>query len=481
MDAQEDRGSRSTRKKKKNDPGEEFVKQEREAAAGSWGAAQVYSTNIIGGQSKLGFDNVGGPRLQVGEARERLMQIYKFNQTPPECFVAQMAFSCLNGFLLSTCGRVFSWGANNAALGRAVDTADLEDEDNIAKHSSRKAETRKQHQAIDVGEVDFGLSVTIVKLAAGKHHVLALDSKGYVYSWGKNDKGQLGHRLDDQGVCEIPQKISTLSDIVQIYTGEYMSFAVDSPGEIWAWGLNKNNCLLTNQPEMGLVNTIVEQPMKVNLPDYFVKSNRTNVVQNTNLGFDMYQSQRPVKSKDSETQEELEQMRESNAKLRKQVKDLKAKNSALSSFGAVDLGGQAAKAGGVAAGDGADGNFQMDSSSPLEKLCQNDKVIQCIDKLIEKNNQDNKSDQESYRLQQSDLKRIKDDVEQLKKQLEDLEKEKKDALKKIQEDLQEKESSAGVAASAEAKKALKAFVKEKAQESKDIEKALDARKTQLHQ
>ena len=91
-------------------------------------------------------------------------------------------------------------------------------------------------------------------------------------------------------------------------------------------------------------------------------------------------------------------MRESNAKLRKQVKDLKAKNSALSSFGAVDLGGQAAKAGGVAAGDGADGDFQMDSSSPHEKLCQNDKVLQCIYKLIEKNNLDNKINQETYRI-----------------------------------------------------------------------------------
>jgi len=229
------------------------------------------------------------------------MEVYGVNHNPPECFVAQMAFTCLNGFLLSTCGRVFSWGANNAALGRAVDHTDLEDEDNIVKHSSRKQESRKLQQAIDVGEVDFGINVTIVKLAAGKHHVLALDTKGYVYTWGKNDKGQLGHqghrvgghhgpRGDDDGVCEIPQKIPTLTDIVQIYTGEYMSFAVDSLGEIWAWGLNKNNCLLTNQPEMGLVNTIVEQPMKVNLPDYFIKSKKTNVVQNTNLGFDMYQS-----------------------------------------------------------------------------------------------------------------------------------------------------------------------------------------------
>ena len=41
---------------------------------------------------------------------------------------------------------------------------------------------------------------------------------------------------------------------------------------------------------MGLVNTVVEQPMKVILPDYFEKNNRINVEQNTNLGFDIYQS-----------------------------------------------------------------------------------------------------------------------------------------------------------------------------------------------
>ena len=96
---------------------------------------------------------------------------------------------------------------------------------------------------MDVGEIEFGLGLNIIKIATGRHHCLALDSKGFVYSWGSNEKGQLGHRLDD---CDIPHKISTLSDIVQIYTGDYMSFAVDSIGQIWAWGLNKNNCLLTN-------------------------------------------------------------------------------------------------------------------------------------------------------------------------------------------------------------------------------------------
>jgi alpha-tubulin suppressor-like RCC1 family protein len=54
-----------------------------------------------------------------------------------------------------------------------------------------------------------------------------------------------------------------LKEIVQIYCGEHMSFAVDQAGDVRAWGLNKNNCLLVNQPEIGIVKTIVEEPMLV--------------------------------------------------------------------------------------------------------------------------------------------------------------------------------------------------------------------------
>lgn len=52
-----------------------------------------------------------------------------------------------------------------------------------------------------------------------------------------------------------------------------MSFAVSSFGDIYAWGLNKNNCLLTNRPEMGFINTIVDKPLKVILPEYFLSDN----------------------------------------------------------------------------------------------------------------------------------------------------------------------------------------------------------------
>jgi|TARA_B110000285_G_C15111105_1_gene611165 hypothetical protein len=54
-----------------------YLKTEMEAASGEWGAKSVIATNIHGGISKLGqvVDKVH-ERVQTGEVRDRLMQIY---------------------------------------------------------------------------------------------------------------------------------------------------------------------------------------------------------------------------------------------------------------------------------------------------------------------------------------------------------------------------------------------------------------------
>ena len=43
----------------------------------------------------------------------------------------------------------------------------------------------------DVDEIEF--ETAVVKLAAGRNHVMALSTKGRVYTWGKNEHGQCGH------------------------------------------------------------------------------------------------------------------------------------------------------------------------------------------------------------------------------------------------------------------------------------------------
>lgn len=137
----------------------------------------------------------------------------------------------------------------------------------------------------------------VVKLATGRTHVLALDVKGRVYSWGKNDHGQLGHA--DKQDKEFPTKIEGLRNIVQIYTGENMSFAVDKFGDTFGWGQNKHNCLLINDKSTTISNADV--PTRVRFPDYFYKSSNLNIVPNNSMGLTFYEAKRPVKSVASET------------------------------------------------------------------------------------------------------------------------------------------------------------------------------------
>ena len=75
-------------------------------------------------------------------------------------------------------------------------------------------------------EIDFPSDVVIRKIATGKHHVLALDSNGKVWTWGKNNKGQLGYKIDKEDECCLPYKLHSLDSIFNIFAGEYMSFSV---------------------------------------------------------------------------------------------------------------------------------------------------------------------------------------------------------------------------------------------------------------
>ena len=148
------------------------------------------------------------------------------------------------------------------------------------------------------------MSTSITKIACGRSHVLALDAKGIVWSWGTNDKGQLGHSNDtleikDRSVKDTPKKITKLKDIVQIYCGELSSFAVDQYGDIFAWGFNQNNSLLINTPDHKKV--ISPEPMLVKLPSFFQSTKNQQIVQNTNMGYDFFSSCKPVKSESSKT------------------------------------------------------------------------------------------------------------------------------------------------------------------------------------
>ena len=81
--------------------------------------------------------------------------------------------------------------------------------------------------------------IDIVAASCGENHVVALATTGRVYTWGTGEQFQLGrriigrHRLNGLN----PEKLA-LKNISLVSAGMYHSFAVDTSGVVWAWGLN---------------------------------------------------------------------------------------------------------------------------------------------------------------------------------------------------------------------------------------------------
>lgn len=79
---------------------------------------------------------------------------------------------------------------------------------------------------------------TIVKMACGFGHVLALNEAGEVWAWGRNGDGQVG--CGNTKKITAPQKLA-LSGIVDIAAGGKFSIALDQNGVLWGWGKNESH------------------------------------------------------------------------------------------------------------------------------------------------------------------------------------------------------------------------------------------------
>jgi alpha-tubulin suppressor-like RCC1 family protein len=77
----------------------------------------------------------------------------------------------------------------------------------------------------------------IVSIAAGYRHAVALRSDGTVWSWGNNTFAEIGDGGTDP-VRFAPVRVSALSNITAISCGQHHSLALETNGNVWAWGWN---------------------------------------------------------------------------------------------------------------------------------------------------------------------------------------------------------------------------------------------------
>lgn len=181
---------------------------------------------------------------------------------PDSCSVMQICCTDRNNFVLTTAGKIYSWGELSYALGRRPQ----EEKDLIRPMLLYKIE----HE-------------NIVNLACGTNHVLALSSTRSLYSWGDNTYGQLGHG-DTLSRIE-PEKIKELQNVIRISAGNEYSFALIEKEDSeknktilsFVWG-NNNNIKLRKINDEEQVKSIV--PIKVLQPAWGTENPQISIKSN---------------------------------------------------------------------------------------------------------------------------------------------------------------------------------------------------------
>jgi alpha-tubulin suppressor-like RCC1 family protein len=121
-----------------------------------------------------------------------------------------------SSFAVKADGKVWGWGQNTSGQIGTGTTA-------------LRVRTPRRIEGLD--------GVSIVDVAGGRNHAIALTTGGNVYAWGSNAYGQLGDGTWKDS--STPVLVSSLNDVVAIFAGRDHNLAVRSDGSVWSWGYNR--------------------------------------------------------------------------------------------------------------------------------------------------------------------------------------------------------------------------------------------------
>jgi len=99
------------------------------------------------------------------------------------------------------------------------------------------------------GEEGEGFLKDIVDISLGRNHTMCLDKNGVVFVFGSNDFGQLGNNILKK--INFPVRVNfegrILNDIVKISASGSYSIALSKNGELYFWGTNEGFINTKNQ------------------------------------------------------------------------------------------------------------------------------------------------------------------------------------------------------------------------------------------
>ena len=91
------------------------------------------------------------------------------------------------------------------------------------------------------GPTSLPESVAVTDVRAGLAHALALTSTGQVYSWGRNNYGQLGDGTNTDRDTPVVVAMPSGTVVTAVAAGHWHSLALTSTGDVYAWGLANAN------------------------------------------------------------------------------------------------------------------------------------------------------------------------------------------------------------------------------------------------
>jgi alpha-tubulin suppressor-like RCC1 family protein len=133
----------------------------------------------------------------------------------------QVACGYKSTLAIQSPGTLWSWGYNNRGQLGLGDTA------------SRSSPTQ------------VGALTTWSQVSCGQQHTVAIKTDGTLWSWGLNSFGQLGVGSAGTNILS-PVQVGALSNWAQFSCGYNHVVALQSNGTLWAWGRNTNGQLGLN-------------------------------------------------------------------------------------------------------------------------------------------------------------------------------------------------------------------------------------------
>lgn len=312
---------------------------------------------------------------------------------PDSCSVMQIVCTDRNTFVLTTSGKIYSWGELTFALGRKP----KEEKDLIRPMLLYKIEQEN-----------------IVNIACGSNHVLALTSDRKLFSWGDNKFGQLGHG-DTLNRIE-PDLIKEINGVVRISAGPEFSVALVEKADksilTYIWG-NNNQIKLRKVNDEEQIKSVV--PIKVLQPAWGSQNPQVTIKSNKrgkNYAFKSIVSNEVEMGNLTKSDVEIIQTENSNLLRRFEILSQRAKEYEEKVY-ECDL---SADAGGIT----------------------EDPVLESIIQILKQTNQNNEFYKSQIKKKKKDLRKIEAEISSIEKTLKILqqkEESSRENIEKLEDDI----------------------------------------------